>query len=123
MIFWKDSLMRLGIHEKWNAWYSTTRFEAYYGVELHAPSKQSLPRDSLGILCFVDAWEFNLDGIQLICIFDATVWKHFVVFYLDELIPIFAWMCGRHSKRGYGNMWIYPVCCDYVWTANCMMCF
>ena len=22
----------------------------------------------------------------------------------------------RHSKRGYGSIWIYPVCCDYVWT-------
>ena len=22
----------------------------------------------------------------------------------------------RHSKRGYESIWIYPVCCDYVWT-------
>ena len=79
--------MRLGIHEKWNAWFTTTRFDAC-GVEFHVPIKPSLPKDSFGILCFVVTWEFNLDGIQLICIFDASVWISLDVIYLDELIHI-----------------------------------
>ena len=69
--------------------------------------------------------EFNLDGIHFISIFDATVWefRHLTCSTWTSLY-IFAWsMYGRHSKRGYGNIWIYPVCCDYVWTASCMMCF
>ena len=98
--------MRLGIHEKWNAWFTTTRFDAC-GVEFHVPIKPSLPKDSFGILCFVVTWEFNLDGIQLICIFDASVWISLDVIYLDELIHICMSVDGCLGKRGYGNT---PVC-------------
>ena len=41
MLFWKGSLTRLGIHEKWNAWFTTIRFDAC-GVEFHVPIKPSV---------------------------------------------------------------------------------
>lgn len=75
------------------------------GVEFHVTAKLSLP--SLGILCFAITWEFNLDGIQFICIFDASVWISLDVIYLDELIPICKSVDGCLGKRGYGNT---PVC-------------
>ena len=54
-----------------------------------------------------DKEEYNLDGIQVIRIFDASVWISLDVIYLDELIHICKNVDGCLGKRGYGNT---PVC-------------
>ena len=63
-------------------------------------------------------WQSDWIQLQYIRIFDAMVWTiPFEVILLDKLIHI-AWTMylQRHSKGGYENIWIYLVCCYFVWT-------